>query len=565
MGAEWPLFFCSNLSLFPITILSMLQLLSFLIILSVQVAFGASTIAIIDTGFDLDNQFLRPKILKQETDEEAINPSLKEFSDWDFHDNSHLKKPVIKDQSLLQEILLFRNLRAKGHSEGLSLSEFEWFKKRSSDKDFMDQVKKFKKHAHGTFVAGIALREGENINLFPIRGLHIKIPVVAVEDNSNIQKAALKSRSPEQKFKEEIKNSADRVIRKFSKICRYLSMNSIDIVNASYGITYKNISTKFRESYKELTGKDIDETRLKKEVDDYFNDLFSRTSKVIKRYPRMLFVFSAGNSGIDNDAYDHYPSKIKLPNTISVGAMNGDFLASFSNYGKTHVDIGAPGVAILSLVPKVYSPDGKETYSPSSGTSMAAPYISNLAAQILNINPRLRPEEIKILITETGDEKEHLKDRLISGAIVDNQKALKAALLSRDLPIEQAVNLANTGLIPMEDSVSIGQPPAVNPEGLQKKMMNIIPKDITPGELDEIQSTSEESSLLLGPETNKPDNSVPLPSKKKAAPKLPSDPAPSSQSEAQSPTPSVEPPASSSPVESQPLPAPETSTEPSLP
>lgn len=543
----------------------MLQLLSFLIILCVQVAFGASTIAIIDTGFDLDNQFLRPKILKQETDEEAINPSLKEFSDWHFHDNSHLNKPVIKDQSLLQEILLFRNLRAKGHSEGLSLSEFEWFKKRSSDKDFMDQVKKFKKHAHGTFVAGIALREGENINLFPIRGLHIKIPVVAVEDNSNTQKAALRSRTPEQKFKEEIKNSADRVIRKFSKICRYLSMNSIDIVNASYGITYKNISTKFRESYKELTGKEIDETRLKKEVDDYFNDLFSRTSKVIKRYPRMLFVFSAGNSGIDNDAYDHYPSKIKLPNTISVGAMNGDFLASFSNYGKTHVDIGAPGVAILSLVPKVYSPDGKETYSPSSGTSMAAPYISNLAAQILNINPRLRPEEIKILITQTGDEKEHLKDRLISGSIVDNQKALKAALLSRDLSIDQAVNLANTGLIPMEDSVSIGQPPAVNAEGLQKKMMNVIPKDITPGELDEIQSTSEESSLLLGPETSKPDNSVPLPSKKKTAPKLTVDPAPSSQSEAQSPTPSVEPPASSSPVESQPLPAPETSTEPSSP
>ncbi|MBA2405209.1 MAG: hypothetical protein H0V66_10595, partial [Bdellovibrionales bacterium] len=99
---------------------------------------GATTIAIIDTGFDLDHAFLKPKILKQETDEEAINPNLNEFSDWHFHDNSHLKEPVIKDQSLLQEILLYRNLRAKGHREGLSLAEFEWFKRRSANKAFID-------------------------------------------------------------------------------------------------------------------------------------------------------------------------------------------------------------------------------------------------------------------------------------------------------------------------------------------------------------------------------------------------------------------------------------------
>lgn len=543
----------------------MLQLLSILTIFSLNLAFGASTIAIIDTGFDLDNQFLRPKILKQETDEEAINPSLDEFSDWQFHDNSHLKKPVIKDQSLLQEILLFRNIRAKGHREGLSLSEFEWFKRRSSDKEFMNQVKKFKKHSHGTFVAGIALREGENINIFPIRGLHIKIPVVAVEISSEAQKQRLLSKTPEEKFNEEMKNSSDRVVRKFSKICRYLSINRIDIVNASYGITYKNISTKIRETYKEFTGKEITEPRLKVEIDYYFSNLIARTSAVIKKYPKMLFVFSAGNSGIDNDQYPHYPSKIKLPNTISVGAMNGDYLASFSNYGKSHVDIGAPGVAILSLVPNVYSPDGKETYSPSSGTSMAAPYISNIAAQILNINPQLKPEEIKTIITGTGEEKDYLKSKLISGAIVDNQRALKAALLSRDLSIDQAINLARTGLIPMEDSVSIGQPPAINAEFLQKKVMDSIPKEITPDELDEIQSTSEESSLLLAPEIGKPDNSVPLPSKPKTAPVKPVDPVPASQSEAQSPPPSEGPPSSSSPVESQLDPIPDSSNELSSP
>lgn len=525
----------------------------------------ATTIAIIDTGFDLDHEFLRPKILKKETDEEAINPTLKEFSGWHFHDNSHLKIPAIKDQSLLQEVLLYRSLRAKGHREGLSLDEFEWFKKKSSDKDFMAEVKKFKKHSHGTFVAGIALREGENINIFPIRGLHLPAPVVAVEDSTLPAAIQLKSKTPEEKFSEVIKNSQDRVIRKFSKICRYLKLNGVNIVNASYGITYKNITSKFREKYKELTGKEIDEPRLQLMVKFYFEDLFRRTSSIIQKYPKMLFVFSAGNSGIDNDLYPHYPSKIKLPNTIAVGAMNGDYLASFSNFGSQHVDIGAPGVAILSLVPKVYSADGKEMYSPSSGTSMAAPYISNLAAQILNANPKLTPIEVKRIILNTGDIKEHLRSKMISGAIVNNQKALKAALLSKDMSVEASITLANTGLIPMEDSVSIGQPPAVEARDLQNKMMDAIPKDITPAEVEEIQTTSEESSLPQDAEINKPDSSVPPPSVSPSAPKTDADPAPSSQSEAQSPPLSVEPPPSSSQVLSQPLQTQGSETSPSSP
>lgn len=543
----------------------MLSLLLFFSLISLNPLFGATTIAIIDTGFDLDHEFLRPKILKQETDEEAINPTLKQFSDWHFHDNSHLKEPVIKDQSLLQEVLLYRTLRAKGHGEGLSLSEFEWFKKKSSDKSFMGQVKKFKKHSHGTFVAGIALREGENINLFPIRGLHIAAPVIAVEDSSSEVAPNLVSKTPEEKFKETVRNSQDRVMRKFSKISRYLALNGVNIVNASYGITYKNIATRIRENYLELTGSEINGPRLQVEVDDYFRNIMERTNKVIRKYPKMLFVFSAGNSGLDNDLYPHYPSKIKLPNTISVGAMNGDYLASFSNFGKNHVDIGAPGVAILSIVPGVYSADGKGLYSPSSGTSMAAPYISNLAAQILNINPKLKIEDVKQIILETGEVKEHLRTKLLSAAIADNKKAVKAALLSKDMQLEQAIALAKSGLLPMEDSVSMGFPPAVDASLLQKKVMDSIPRDITPGEIEEIQTTSEESLLLPRQETNKPDKKDPLPSEVQIPQQKSADQVPSSQTEEQSPPPSVGQPPSSSLPESQSPQTPDLESSPSSP
>jgi hypothetical protein len=535
----------------------MQYLVSFIFILCFTQA-SATTIAIIDTGFDLDHEFLKPRFLKQETDEEAMHPLA-------FNDNSHLKEPVIKDQSLLQEVFLFRNLRAKKHREGLSLAEFEWFNKKNLDKKFLEQVKRFKKHAHGTFVAGIALREGENISIFPLRGLHIPIPVVAVEDNSGDEITPLKSKTPEEQYSENIINSQNRVITKFTKICRYLSMNNINIVNASYGITYKNITTKFREKYRDFTKKEIDELKLKEVVDGYFKNIMDRTSKIIQKYPKMLFVFSAGNLGLNNDQFPHYPSKIRLPNTLSVGAMNGDYLASFSNYGKTHVDIGAPGVAILSFVPKVYSPDGKNMYSPSSGTSMAAPYISNIAAQILNINPKLKPHELKKIIMETGDEKAHLMSHLVSGAIVNNQQAIKAAQMSREMSLDASIALANSGLIVTENSISIGATHSMGSELLKDSVMDSIPREISPEEIDEIQSTSEESSSPQDLKTNKPGSLIQLPSVAPTAPKLLADPVPSNQNAEQSPLPSEVPPPSSSQASPPLLQTPDLENVPSSP
>jgi hypothetical protein len=519
---------------------------SLCVLLFLAPGYGA-TIAIIDTGFDLDHEFLKPKILKKETDEEVVDPELqKKFHGWKFHDNSHLKKPVATDTEL-QEILLFRSLKAKGHSEGLSPEEFEWFSRRNADKAFQEKVRLFKKHAHGTFVAGIALREGENINIFPIRGLHIPVPVVAVEDSETQAQAPNKGRTPQEKFNLEINQSLDRISKKFSKICSYLAQKNIQVVNASYGITYKNIVTKFREAYRSHTGTEIDETRLQNFVDMYFAELYKRGEKTIKRYPQMLFVFSAGNSGLDNDRFHHYPSKIRLPNTMSVAALNGEYLATFSNYGLKHVDIGAPGVGILSLVPKVYAKSGVEVYSPSSGTSMAAPYISNLAAQIMNSNTKLRPAEVKRIILETGTIKDHLKAKILSGSMADNGRALKAALLSRDLSLDEAINLARLNIIPMEDQISIGQPPARAAESMKKKMFESIPQMIKPEEVeDQEMPTISSSSSPEDPKKEQPDKLGPPASAAPAQKEKSADPVPASQSEEQSPPPSEERPASSS-------------------
>ncbi|GEM_PF-287345 len=522
----------------------------------------AATIGIIDTGFDLDHEFLRPRIFKQETDEEMSPKEIgNDFHGWNFEDNSHLKEKVIKDQSLFQEILRFRNLKAKGHREGLKPDEFEWFKQKNADKEFLQKVSLFKKHSHGTIVAGIALREGENINIFPIRGLHIKTPVVAISAEGESSKEKLFSKTVEQKFEESTRNSVRRVTRKFNTICRYISSRHIEIVNASYGITYKNIMSRFRDEYKEITGLDIEGPKLTQYVNNYFDELYKRTEKTILKYPQILFVFSAGNSGLDNDHYHHYPSRIKAPNTISVAAMNGEYLASFSNYGLKSVDVAAPGVAIMSLLPSVYSKDGEVLYSPASGTSMAAPYVANLAAQILNANPALKAVDVKSIILETGDKKAHLAGRLVSGAAVDNQRALKAALLSLDLPLDQAITLSGSDIVPLaEDQISIGQSPAMRAEQqMQQKVMDSIPAPVSVDDIEEIPG-EETSAPVTKPESSEPKDQEKAPLDKtmqpaSAAPSAPAKPADqdhSNQKLEQSPEPS-EAPTSSSPSEPEQL------------
>ena len=64
----------------------------------------------------------------------------------------------------------------------------------------------------------------------------------------------------------------------------------------------------------------------------------------------------------------------------------------FSNYGETCVDVSAPG-STLSTVPD-------DKYTSYVGTSMAAPYVSGLAALIFSQNPELTALEVKEIIME---------------------------------------------------------------------------------------------------------------------------------------------------------------------
>ena len=86
-------------------------------------------------------------------------------------------------------------------------------------------------------------------------------------------------------------------------------------------------------------------------------------------------------------------AQIKLPNTITVGSYVGEKLerSSFSNYGNQFVDIMADGDEIRSTLP-----EGK--WGLNSGTSMAAPQITALAATILENDLSLSVAQLKEII-----------------------------------------------------------------------------------------------------------------------------------------------------------------------
>lgn len=119
----------------------------------------------------------------------------------------------------------------------------------------------------------------------------------------------------------------------------------------------------------------------------------------------VLIVNAAGNDGFDLDTVNIYPND-QIDNSseiadsfLTVGALNFDYgsemVANFSNYGKTNVDVFAPGVKIWATTPL-------NTYEYLQGTSMAAPEVAGVAAMIRSYYPKLSAKQVKQILMDSG-------------------------------------------------------------------------------------------------------------------------------------------------------------------
>ncbi len=128
----------------------------------------------------------------------------------------------------------------------------------------------------------------------------------------------------------------------------------------------------------------------------------------------IFIVNAAGNSGNNSDRFPIYPASYDIPGNMSVGATMGrGSKATFSNYGKTMVDVFAPGQ-------NIYSTWFNGKYRRKSGTSMAAPIVAGIAGLALSIYPELTPTEVKDFIIKSSESLSALKGMAVGGRVNAN-------------------------------------------------------------------------------------------------------------------------------------------------
>merc|ERR1712038_1502703 len=134
-----------------------------------------------------------------------------------------------------------------------------------------------------------------------------------------------------------------------------------------------------------------------------------------------LFVASAGNSNREiTDCYRRMTCGLKEPNLLCVASSTEwDERSSFSNYGKDYVHVLAPGTDILSSIP-----NGK--YRKMSGTSMAAPQVSGLAALVMTMRDNMSAHEVRQLIEANVRVKSEYAPLVSSSGLIDVGATLRA-------------------------------------------------------------------------------------------------------------------------------------------
>lgn len=138
----------------------------------------------------------------------------------------------------------------------------------------------------------------------------------------------------------------------------------------------------------------------------------------------IMFVAAAGNSALDTDSTPFYPGALPSDAIVTVASTNqSGTLSSFSNYGLTSVDIAAPGSSILSTYID-------NQYAYLSGTSMAAPQVSGVAALVQSVcsnGSLLTLSQLRNIILSTGTTYASLSGKVATSAITNAYQAVQAA------------------------------------------------------------------------------------------------------------------------------------------
>ena len=407
-----------------------------------------ATIAVIDTGVDITHEALAGQIW---ANPKEIPANGRDDDGNNLVDDVHGHNFAKRNGQLFDYSKL--DLFSEWHYRYFEV-EFEilqnrakredvwWFSEIKDDWKLYQETIFFGGFIHGTHTAGIVAhgaRQNQILTItlqpdypVPERGqLFYPLPTGMVHQESSEQHQANMFL-----VRKELDENVNSYIKKLEEIFLYLNTLYVDVANMSLDLQARYI----RGIVIKLFMSTFHRIPLKRELEEltnyFFEKMIAHSHRVLALAPNTLFIFPAGNESLDNDHRLSFPGSINTPNSMIVAAsLRRSFLASFSNYGKGTTHLAAPGVGIMSAVPG-------NRYLPLTGTSQAAPAVSNVAGQIRDINVGLSPVQVKRVLMATVDRKFPLMNKVISGGVLNGTRAKEAAKFSLFMPVEEACGLA---------------------------------------------------------------------------------------------------------------------------
>lgn len=413
----------------------------------VSAANGAK-IAVIDSGVDYKHKTLTSNMWTN-PETKTVDADGTVYKDdthgWNFAE----KNNQIIDYKYLgtfsSDCTKIFDVQAKILQGQASQDEKDWYSAKKKDETFLKELSKFGNFVHGTHVSGISANAAPKANLIGMKLIPTEQPGSAATRLLNKFKAQYHAALDN----EEERNPLAKLYLSFlaqqqgqmlAPVGKYTAAVNADVANGSFGASTTSVAPVIKQLLSSLLGAEPTEAELKEYSIFFVNEMVKSQKAFVDASPKTLFVFAAGNDGTNNDDLPTAPANIKADNTIAVAASLGDSaIATFSNFGSAMVEVAAPGVAILSTVP------GDETLR-MSGTSMAAPFVTNVAGVVKDSNPALTPAEVKKVLMETVDVKSFLQGKVKTSGIVNKDRAIKAALLSRDHSLTEAIRLSRVSV-----------------------------------------------------------------------------------------------------------------------
>lgn len=240
---------------------------------------------------------------------------------------------------------------------------------RDQVKPFVEGLGQYANFAHGTHVAGISAKGNPAARILVSR---LTFDYHMIPEKPTLEQAG-----------KDAKAQVEAVA--------YFKANGVKVVNMSWGGSLKSIDLALEMNG---AGGTPEERRAlaKKLYDLGYQALY----KAVQATPDTLFVIAAGNADNDVKFDENCPSSFHLPNVLVVGAVDqAGEQTGFTSFG--NVDVFADGFEVDSVLP------GGERLK-LSGTSMAAPQVTNLAAKLWAVHPALSVAAVKDLIVKSADE-----------------------------------------------------------------------------------------------------------------------------------------------------------------